>query len=159
MASSCRSASIHPTLGSMTRSAAPAASIGRGPGSRWPARSASVCGWPRPSPLTSLAVTGSSRACRRFSPTTDCRLRTCWCGRWPTKGAARAGVELHLEDLAPEPTLTVDGAWWHPACVTNPSMRVADTPLPLSDVLETIAATVHVTQAAASRGRTVFRCT
>lgn len=75
------------------------------------------------------------------------------------EGAARAGVELHLEDLAPEPTLTVDGAWWHPACVTNPSMRVADTPLPLSDVLETIAATVHVTQAAASRGRTVFRCT
>lgn len=75
------------------------------------------------------------------------------------EGAAQAGVDLHLEDLAPEPTLTVEGAWWHPACVTNPSMRVADAPLPLSDVLDTIAATVHVTQAAASRGRTVFRCT
>lgn len=76
------------------------------------------------------------------------------------QGHAEQGVPVTVDDLAPEPTLTVDGAWWHPVAVTDPAMRVADDPLPLAEVLATIADTVAVQDQARAEGRRhVFRCT
>jgi hypothetical protein len=76
------------------------------------------------------------------------------------QGFADNGVEVTVDSLAPEPTLTVDGAWWHPVAVTDSAMRVADHPLPVAEVLATIADTVAVQDIARSEGRRhVFRCT
>jgi uncharacterized Fe-S cluster-containing radical SAM superfamily protein len=76
------------------------------------------------------------------------------------QGFAENGVVVTLDDLAPEPTLTVDGAWWHPVAVTDPAMRVADHPLPLSEVLGIMRDTVAVQDQARAEGRRhVFRCT
>jgi sulfatase maturation enzyme AslB (radical SAM superfamily) len=76
------------------------------------------------------------------------------------QGFADDGVQVTLDNLAPEPTLTVDGAWWHPVAVTDPAMRVSDHPLPLEDALATIADTVAVQDRARAEGRRhVFRCT
>ncbi len=76
------------------------------------------------------------------------------------QGFATDGVEVTVDSLAPEPTLTVDGAWWHPVAVTDPTMRVADHPLPLAEVMATMFDTVAVQDNARSEGRRhVFRCT
>ncbi len=94
--------------------------------------------------------------------------------RWPSSGSreedrlirpvaqegyAEAGVEISLDSVEPEPTLTADGAWWHPVAVTNRHLRVADAPLPLGHVLDVIRDVVAVQAAAGSQGRAVFRCT
>lgn len=75
------------------------------------------------------------------------------------EGYADAGVEITLESVEPEPTLTADGAWWHPVAVTNRHLRVADAPLPLSHVLDVIRDVVAVQASAGAQGRAVFRCT
>jgi hypothetical protein len=76
------------------------------------------------------------------------------------QGFATEGILVTVDDLAPEPTLTVDGAWWHPVAVTDPAMRVAEAPLPLADVMATFADTVAVQDRARGEGRRhVFRCT
>lgn len=74
------------------------------------------------------------------------------------EGYADHGVHVSLDTLEPEPTLTVDGAWWHPVAVTNPHLRIADAPLPLSEVVGVVRDTVAVQDAAAASGREVFRC-
>ncbi len=75
------------------------------------------------------------------------------------EGYAEEGVEITLDSVEPEPTLTADGAWWHPVGVTNRHLRVADAPLPLSHVLDVVRDVVAVQAAAGSQGRAVFRCT
>ncbi len=75
------------------------------------------------------------------------------------EGCAQDGVEITLDSVEPEPTLTADGAWWHPVAVTNRHLRVADAPLPLEHVLDVIRDVVAVQSAAGSQGRAVFRCT
>lgn len=75
------------------------------------------------------------------------------------QGFAGDGVTLHLEDLAPEPTITADGAWWHPVSVADPAMRISGRPLPVSDVLAVMADLLAVRAAADRGGRRVFRCT
>lgn len=75
------------------------------------------------------------------------------------EGYADAGVEITLDSVEPEPTLTADGAWWHPVGVTNRHLRVADAPLPLAHVLDVVRDVVAVQAAAGSQGRSVFRCT
>ncbi len=75
------------------------------------------------------------------------------------EGYADSGVEITLDSVEPEPTLTADGAWWHPVGVTNRHLRVADAPLPLDHVLDVVRDVVAVQTAAGSQGRTVFRCT
>ena len=75
------------------------------------------------------------------------------------EGFADDGVHVSLETTAPEPTLTADGAWWHPVAVTNPNLRVAESPLPLADVLDIMRDVLSVQVAGASEGREVFRCT
>jgi len=75
------------------------------------------------------------------------------------EGYADAGVEITLDSVEPEPTLTADGAWWHPVAVTNRHLQVADAPLPLSHVLDVIRDVVAVQASAGAQGRSVFRCT
>lgn len=74
------------------------------------------------------------------------------------EGFAEAGIHVSIDNLEPEPTLTVDGAWWHPVAVTNPHMRIADAPTPVAEVLGVVRDTVDVQSAAAASGREVFRC-
>ncbi len=75
------------------------------------------------------------------------------------EGFADAGVQISLDTVEPEPTLTVDGAWWHPVAVTNPQLKVADSPLPLADTLAVMRDVLAVQVAAEGQGRSVFRCT
>ncbi len=74
------------------------------------------------------------------------------------EGFADAGVHVSIDTVEPEPTVTVDGAWWHPVVVTNPHMRIADTPLPVAEVFGVVRDTLAVQDAAARSGREVFRC-
>lgn len=75
------------------------------------------------------------------------------------QGAADTGEQLTVDMLEPEPTLTVDGIWWHPVAVTDPAFQVAAEPLPLAAALDTIRDTVAVQDAARREGRRhVFRC-
>ena len=74
------------------------------------------------------------------------------------EGFAETGLHVSLDTLDPEPTITADGAWWHPVAVTNPNLRIADAPLPISEVFAVVADTVAAQDAAARAGREVFRC-
>jgi organic radical activating enzyme/TusA-related sulfurtransferase len=74
------------------------------------------------------------------------------------EGFAEAGIHVSIDSLEPEPTITADGAWWHPVAVTDPNMRIADSPLPLAEVFGVVRDTVAVQDAAARTGREVFRC-
>ncbi|MEP6851426.1 MAG: radical SAM protein [bacterium] len=75
------------------------------------------------------------------------------------QGYAEHGEQVSIDTLQPEPTVTDNGIWWHPVAVTDPAMRVADQPLPLSTALATIRDTVAVQDAAQREGRRhVFRC-
>lgn len=75
------------------------------------------------------------------------------------EGHAGSGVPISVDSVEPEPTLTVDGAWWHPVAVTNRQLKVAEAPLPLEDVLAVMRDVVSVQAAAGETGRAVFRCT
>jgi len=74
------------------------------------------------------------------------------------EGFADQGMHVSLDTLEPEPTITNDGAWWHPVAVTDPHMRIADAPLPLSEVFGVVRDILQVQGAAAASGREVFRC-
>ncbi|QOV40790.1 radical SAM protein [Streptomyces ferrugineus] len=74
------------------------------------------------------------------------------------EGFADQGVHVSLDSLEPEPTVTADGAWWHPVAVTNAHLRIADAPLPLAEVFGVVRDTLAVQDAAARTGREVFRC-
>jgi organic radical activating enzyme len=75
------------------------------------------------------------------------------------EGFAEAGVRISLDTVEPEPTLTVDGAWWHPVAVTSDNLRVAPAPLPLAHVLDVMRDVLAVQAASSAEGRAVFRCT
>ncbi|NGO73396.1 radical SAM protein [Streptomyces boncukensis] len=74
------------------------------------------------------------------------------------EGFAEQGMHVSLDSLEPEPTLTADGAWWHPVAVTNPHLRIAGSPLPLAEVFGVVRDTLAVQDAATRSGREVFRC-
>jgi uncharacterized Fe-S cluster-containing radical SAM superfamily protein len=74
------------------------------------------------------------------------------------EGFADTGVHVSIDNLEPEPTITADGAWWHPVAVTNPHLRIADTPLPLAEVFGVVRDTMAAQDAASRSGRVVFRC-
>ena len=74
------------------------------------------------------------------------------------EGFADTGIHVSIDNLEPEPTITADGAWWHPVAVTNPNLRIADGPLPLSEIFGVVRDTVAVQDAAHRAGRDVFRC-
>ncbi|MDQ3480962.1 MAG: hypothetical protein M3423_06490, partial [Actinomycetota bacterium] len=75
------------------------------------------------------------------------------------EGFADHGLHISLDTVEPEPTLTVDGIWWHPVAVTNPHLRVAHSPLPLASAFEVIRDVLAVQAAGVTEGRQVFRCT
>jgi TusA-related sulfurtransferase/uncharacterized Fe-S cluster-containing radical SAM superfamily protein len=74
------------------------------------------------------------------------------------EGFADTGVHVSIDTLEPEPTITTDGAWWHPVAVTNQHMRIADAPLPVAEVFGVVRDTMAAQDAAARSGREVFRC-
>ena len=74
-------------------------------------------------------------------------------------GAADHGIQLGIDDLWPEPTLTADGAWWHPVGVTENTMQVASTPLPVVTVLAVIRATIADPERDRAGALQAFRCT
>jgi uncharacterized Fe-S cluster-containing radical SAM superfamily protein len=74
------------------------------------------------------------------------------------EGFAETGLHVSIDTLDPEPTITADGAWWHPVAVTNPNLRIADAPLPIAEVFAVVTDTVAAQDAAARSGRSVFRC-
>ncbi|MBI4941107.1 MAG: radical SAM protein [Actinobacteria bacterium] len=74
------------------------------------------------------------------------------------EGFAEHGVHVSIDTLEPEPTITADGAWWHPVAVADPNLRIHDAPLPIAEILGVVRDTVAVQDAAARSGRTVFRC-
>jgi organic radical activating enzyme/TusA-related sulfurtransferase len=74
------------------------------------------------------------------------------------EGFAASGVHISIDTLEPEPTITADGAWWHPVAVTNPQLRIHDGPLPVAEILGVVHDTLAVQDAAVRSGRQVFRC-
>jgi MoaA/NifB/PqqE/SkfB family radical SAM enzyme len=74
-------------------------------------------------------------------------------------GFAGWGVELTLDNLWPEPTLTADGAWWHPVGIADPAMQVASAPLPLVTVVAVVRATLNDPGRARAAALEAFRCT
>ena len=74
------------------------------------------------------------------------------------EGFADTGVHVSIDTLEPEPTITADGAWWHPVAVTNPNLRIADSPLPVAEIFGVVRDTLAVQDAATRSGREVFRC-
>jgi uncharacterized Fe-S cluster-containing radical SAM superfamily protein/TusA-related sulfurtransferase len=74
------------------------------------------------------------------------------------EGFADTGVHVSIDNLEPEPTITADGAWWHPVAVTNPHMRIHDGPLPIAEIFGVVRDTLEVQDAASRSGREVFRC-
>lgn len=74
------------------------------------------------------------------------------------EGFADGGVHVSIDTLEPEPTITADGAWWHPVAVTNPNMRIADSPLPVAEVFGVVRDILAAQGAATRAGREVFRC-
>jgi uncharacterized Fe-S cluster-containing radical SAM superfamily protein len=75
------------------------------------------------------------------------------------QGFAERGVVLTTHTLHPEPTLTVDGAWWHPVAVTDPDMQVGSVPLPVVTTFAVIAATLNARRKDPTAQLSAFRCT
>ncbi|MEO6512680.1 MAG: radical SAM protein [Nocardioides sp.] len=74
------------------------------------------------------------------------------------EGFADTGLHVSIDTLEPEPTITADGAWWHPVAVSNHHLRVADAPVPVAEIFGVIRDILAVQDAAAEGGREVFRC-
>ncbi|MBJ7609097.1 MAG: radical SAM protein [Candidatus Dormibacteraeota bacterium] len=74
------------------------------------------------------------------------------------QGFATIGVALTQNDLHPEPTITVDGVWWHPVGVTDPALKVTSEPLPIWRAIAAIQRTLAATSAERENTRRSFRC-
>lgn len=75
------------------------------------------------------------------------------------QGFADHGVVLTTRTLHPEPTITVDGSWWHPVAVTDPAMQVGSVPLPVVTTFAVVAATLNARHRDPSAELAAFRCT
>jgi sulfatase maturation enzyme AslB (radical SAM superfamily) len=75
------------------------------------------------------------------------------------QGFADHGVALTTRTLHPEPTITVDGAWWHPVAVTDPEMQVGSVPLPVVTAFAVVAATLNARRDDPTAELATFRCT
>jgi len=74
------------------------------------------------------------------------------------QGVATAGVVVTRDDLHPEPAVAVDGVWWHPVAIADPSMRLAVPPLPIAAVLEEVQRALDHRAARGESVRRAFRC-
>jgi MoaA/NifB/PqqE/SkfB family radical SAM enzyme len=75
------------------------------------------------------------------------------------QGFAEHGVVLTTRTLHPEPTITVDGSWWHPVAVTDPDMQVGSVPLPVVTAFAVISATLNARRHDPAAELATFRCT
>jgi uncharacterized Fe-S cluster-containing radical SAM superfamily protein len=74
------------------------------------------------------------------------------------QGFADTGVVLTRDDLYPEPAMAVDGVWWHPVGITDPALRVTDSPLPLRAAIEQMDRILEATAQERDDTRKAFRC-
>jgi pyruvate-formate lyase-activating enzyme len=74
------------------------------------------------------------------------------------QGFATSGVVLTRDDLYPEPTVAVDGVWWHPVGITDPTLRVTDSPLPIRAAIDKIVRILQATAQQRDNTRKAFRC-
>jgi len=74
------------------------------------------------------------------------------------QGFATTGIPLTRDDLHPEPTVAVDGVWWHPVGVTDPGFRVSDSPLPIRAAIAEIQRILDATAQQQDHTRRAFRC-
>ncbi|RSM85221.1 radical SAM protein [Kibdelosporangium aridum] len=86
-------------------------------------------------------------------PTEDQVIR-----RIARQGFATSGLVLTRDDLYPEPTLAVDGVWWHPVGITDPELRVTDSPLPIRAAITQIDRILQATAQQRDNTRKAFRC-
>ncbi|GAB4004758.1 radical SAM protein [Glycomyces albus] len=74
------------------------------------------------------------------------------------EGFADSGVVLTRDDLHPEPTVAADGVWWHPVGITDPALRVTDSPLPVSAAIEAMDRILEASAEQRDSTRKAFRC-
>ena len=74
------------------------------------------------------------------------------------QGFASTGVVLTRDDLHPEPTVAVDGVWWHPVGITDPAFKVTDSPLPIRAATAEISRILDATARQRDNVRRAFRC-
>jgi hypothetical protein len=74
------------------------------------------------------------------------------------QGFAESGVVLTRDDLHPEPTVAVDGVWWHPVGITDPGLKVTGTPLPIRAAIDEMARILDATAQQRDNTRKAFRC-
>jgi uncharacterized Fe-S cluster-containing radical SAM superfamily protein len=74
------------------------------------------------------------------------------------QGFATSGVVLTRDDLYPEPTLAVDGVWWHPVGITDPELRVTASPLPIRAAIDEMNRILETTAQQRDHTRRAFRC-
>jgi uncharacterized Fe-S cluster-containing radical SAM superfamily protein len=74
------------------------------------------------------------------------------------QGFADSGVVLTRDDLYPEPTVAVDGVWWHPVGITDPELRVTDAPLPIRAAIAEMDRILEATAQQRDNTRKAFRC-
>jgi hypothetical protein len=74
------------------------------------------------------------------------------------QGFATTGVVLTRDDLYPEPTVAVDGVWWHPVAVTDPTFKVTDSPLPIRAAINEIKRILEATEELREHTRRAFQC-
>ncbi|MCH7230923.1 radical SAM protein [Glycomyces sp. L485] len=74
------------------------------------------------------------------------------------QGFAESGVVLTRDDLYPEPAVAADGVWWHPVGITDPELRVTDSPLPIRTAIEAMDRILDATAEQRESTRKAFRC-
>ncbi|HEU5157440.1 MAG TPA: radical SAM protein [Streptosporangiaceae bacterium] len=74
------------------------------------------------------------------------------------QGFADSGVVLTRDDLYPEPAVAADGIWWHPVGITDPDLRVTDSPLPIRAAIDEMNRVLEATAERRDNTRRAFRC-
>jgi molybdenum cofactor biosynthesis enzyme MoaA len=74
------------------------------------------------------------------------------------QGAADGGIELTVESLIPEVTITAEGVWWHPVSATDESQFVRREIFPLADAIADVRQRFVRHREAADRAADWFPC-
>jgi sulfatase maturation enzyme AslB (radical SAM superfamily) len=74
------------------------------------------------------------------------------------RGAAAEGVELTVETLVPEVTITADGAFWHPVGADDHDQLVTTDILPLATTIEQVRDLYREHQRTTERAARTFTC-
>jgi len=74
------------------------------------------------------------------------------------RGAADAGIELTVETLVPEVTITADGAFWHPVGADDDDQLVTTDVFPLTATIEQVRELYREHQRNAEQAARTFTC-